>query len=314
MKTSLLTVFLSIILTYFLCDLILKIAKKFNLLTYPEQHYTFSKPVLTKYSYIIITIVTIFTSMTAYFLSNTYFNAFNREQSNFLSLFLIMIISSLLFIASDKKRLASVYIALINTFIAYQNGILYGAASDFYIKLAVTFLWFLVFSIIFWTEKEFLTSTFLVNGIASITLFGIMFSLGQFFSANIMLSIGVSLLVLYKFSVWTKILPDNYVLMWISSVLSYLALVNNLKITVIALVLFFPLLNLMLSINNDSHFTFKLLKKGIPEKKINRYIFLVQILSGLAAFVIMFIKNEVIGFLLALTFFIFLYMFNARKT
>ncbi|MGM0609128.1 MAG: hypothetical protein ACQESP_12020 [Candidatus Muiribacteriota bacterium] len=309
----------AIILGFIISDLFSRtgyfFAKKFNLLTYPDETTVFPKPVLNNYTYLITSTAVLIGFFSSIFFSPAFSQDFFNNTALIYSIFAVMIISTMLFIISEKRILLSIYLALFNTAMAYYNDILYAFGENIYINLFITFVWFMFFTIIFWTDDENINTNFLVYGIMSFTLFVISFYLGQRLSANIFLLTAISIFSIYRFSTYPpKILPDKLFTMWFSSFVAYMALVNNLKLTACAILLFFPLMNFIQNFHKQGTFNLKMLKNGIPEKKLNLYAVLIQLFAGLSAFIIIFIKNDIISFLMSVMFFISLYLVILKKT
>jgi len=311
LNTYILSISLAYFLTRFFSEKSYQLAKKFNFLTYPDKDNIFPTPVLYNYTCFIVIIPTIIVFFATILISDKFKNLFLNEIFYFSSIFIVMIVSSFILILIKKKYISFLLVSLFNTFIVYKNSIslkpeIFGHYDIFFI-----FLWFSFFLLVFNRGKSFVGTSYLMNSLITITLAIISFYLNQTILTNLYLIIGISLLCIFRFSYSPpRILPGANFSLWFASVLGFMSIISNVKLTTLALLLIIPLSELIDFRKNKKNLDYSMLIKGIPEKKVNFFIMVIQVVFGLSAFIAVHLKNEIISFSIFITLFLVLFLFN----
>ncbi|PLX16140.1 MAG: hypothetical protein C0601_10980 [Candidatus Muiribacterium halophilum] len=315
MKTYLLSIILAYILTKFAANILLRIARRFNLLAAPEENSLFPFPTLKGYSALIIFPVFLLSMIISLYV-NKRLPEFYTEKSNFFnSLMIIMILNIFLPFVIKSRKISITLLSAFNTYLAYYNNINIDFFSEnLWFSLPLTFLWFVFFQMIFYNNEEHTGNNLLITGIVLINLFFITLFLEQILSSQIFLVLGVSILSLQTYTSHpAKITPTRNFYLWYGSVIAYISLHNQLKFTILSLLFMIPMANLLNSVRSESTFSMSLLKNGIPENRISRILFLLQIIAGIAGFSMIIMRNELISFFIAITIFIVFYILLTQE-
>ncbi|MFW5782052.1 MAG: hypothetical protein ACOCWO_02025 [Candidatus Muiribacteriaceae bacterium] len=313
MTIYILIVFLAYVITRFLADRAYELSRKKNLLIHPGKNDTFANPVLDRFIPVIVIPVLLLLGGASIYFNQKFREYFEQDMREYAALFIFMIIASLMANFSMKYIIRLLLFASAGTFAVYfsQSTIQYPEYIHAIYYLPLTLLWFSFFFVIFYRKKEHLSADFLSGTVMMITLFFISFYLEFNLYALIFLITGICFLCLYRFSVYpSRIVPGIDYRMLFISMISYVALVRNLKLTMLSILLFIPLADIYLIYRKEKSLSFSLLQAGLPEDKVNFYILAVQSVAGVIAFIMVHMKSEMISFFVFITIFLTFYILN----